>query len=191
MKPENVLIDRDGYPVIIDFGFTKYVPYLTFTLCGTPLYIAPEVILNCGHNYGADHWSLGCLIYELLCGYTPFYKDGMTQSDLFRAIVKGSFDMPLHVSDDGKNIIVGLLQRHRSRRLGSLSGGFDDLLYHTWLSLIDHEMLLLKDIKAPILPTIVDPFDASNFEDWSHQNDKAETKYPPLDVSEENIFCNF
>ena len=91
LKPENVLIDAQGYPKIVDFGFAKYVVEKTFTLCGTPLYIAPEVILNRGHNAGADHWSLGVMIYEMICGFTPFYSSGMDQAALFAAIVKGKF----------------------------------------------------------------------------------------------------
>ena len=76
---------------IVDFGFAKYVSDKTFTLCGTPLYLPPEVILNRGHNWGADHWSLGVLTFEMLAGYTPFYKEGMDQMELFRAIVKGRY----------------------------------------------------------------------------------------------------
>ena len=84
LKPENVLIDHTGYPIIIDFGFAKKLTDKTYTLCGTPLYLPPEVILNRGHNWSADHWSLGVLIYEMLFGDTPFYEDGMQQMDLFR-----------------------------------------------------------------------------------------------------------
>jgi serine/threonine protein kinase len=93
LKPENVMIDSTGYPVIVDFGFVKFVTDKTYTLCGTPLYIAPEVILNRGHDGGADHWSQGVLIFEMLTGETPFYEAGMDQMELFQKIVYGKFDM--------------------------------------------------------------------------------------------------
>ena len=73
--------------MIVDFGFAKFVKDKTYTLCGTPLYLPPEVILNRGHNSSADHWSLGVLIYEMIAGGTPFYRNGMAQMDLFRSIV--------------------------------------------------------------------------------------------------------
>jgi serine/threonine protein kinase len=196
LKPENVLIDAQGYPVIIDFGFAKYVLDKTFTLCGTPLYIAPEVILNRGHNYGADHWSLGCLIYEMLTGRTPFYEGGMDQSALFKAIVKGVFPMARGISNDAQSILLGLLTRNPNRRLGCPAthggnGNFDDILYHPWLCTIDHEALLLKDIPAPSVPKIKDPFDRSNFDDWSHVEDKRKVTYPKLKQSQELLFEGF
>jgi serine/threonine protein kinase len=199
LKPENVLIDAQGYPVIIDFGFAKYVVDKTFTLCGTPLYIAPEVILNRGHNYSADHWSLGCLVYEMLTGRTPFYENGMDQSALFKAIVKGTFTMVQNISIEAQSIISGLLTRNPNKRLGS-SGpfgnntdgtNFDDVLYHPWLNTIDHDALVLKEIIAPSIPKIKDPFDGSNFDDWSHVEDKRNIKYPKLKEADAKLFDGF
>ncbi|KAF5839684.1 kinase-like domain-containing protein [Dunaliella salina] len=74
LKPENMLVDGEGYVKITDFGFTKVVNGATYTFCGTPDYIAPEIILNKGHGPAVDYWSLGCMIYEMLHGLPPFYS---------------------------------------------------------------------------------------------------------------------
>lgn len=149
------------------------------------------MILNRGHNHGADHWSLGCLIYVLLAGVNPFYTEGMDQSTLFKAIVKGEFRMPKFVSDDAKSIIAGLLQRHPSRRLGTVGRGIDDLLNHFWLNLIDDDQLLLRELPAPYIPKINDPFDALNFDDWSKTDDKTKKEYPKLNEEKAKIFEKF
>jgi serine/threonine protein kinase len=207
LKPENILIDNAGYPIIIDFGFAKKLTDKTYTLCGTPLYLPPEVILNRGHNWSADHWSLGVLIYEMLFGDTPFYNDGMQQMDLFRAIVKGKFSIPEcnnekeAVSANVISIIKGFLTKDPAQRLGSLAGGEDDVLQHKWFSspidiygnndVIDFNILREKKIVAPVVPKIRNPLDASNFEDWRHLDDKTKTRFPKLDSQQEKVFADF
>jgi len=188
LKPENVLIDDTGYCVIIDFGFAKYVPTKTFTLCGTPLYLPPEVILNRGHNQSADHWSLGVLIFEMLTGDTPFYKEGMEQMDLFRAIVKGRYQPPANISEEAGSVIKGFLSRDPAQRLGSLAGGEDDIPEHPWFKAIDFQELQLKKITPPKVPKVKDPLDVSNFEDWSHLEDKSKMKFPKLSYAQKKVF---
>ena len=73
MKPENLLIASDGHIWLTDFGFAKKITDKSYTLCGTPEYLAPEIILGNGHNHGADWWSLGVVMFEMLSGYSPFY----------------------------------------------------------------------------------------------------------------------
>merc|ERR1712238_328781 len=83
LKPENVLIDKDWYPLICDFGFAKFVADKTYTLCGTPNYLSPEIIMNRGHDASTDHWALGILIYEMVAGENPFYYDGIPEIKTF------------------------------------------------------------------------------------------------------------
>jgi serine/threonine protein kinase len=184
------------YSVIIDFGFAKYVPdpMKTFTLCGTPLYLPPEVILNRGHSGSADHWSLGVMIFEMLTGDTPFYKSGMGQMDLFRSIVKANFTLPREFpKESGAGaIITEFLDKNPAKRLGSLADGEDGVAKHKWFTgVINFDELRKKAIPAPLIPQIANPLDASNFEDWSHLEDKTKKKFPKLPSDQAAIFDNF
>src|SRR5690349_6900407 len=75
LKPENLLLDEKGYLKVTDFGFAKIVTGRTYTLCGTPDYLAPEIVAGKGHGKGVDWWTLGILIYEMLSSYPPFYDE--------------------------------------------------------------------------------------------------------------------
>jgi len=185
----------------------------TYTLCGTPLYLAPEVILNRGHNHAVDHWSLGVLIFEMISGLcrsamlrpcifspsltlfnpgdTPFYKHGMEQMDLFRAIVKGSFETPSSLSPAAGSIVREFLMKNPTKRLGSLADREDDVYNHNFFSDINWEELRSKTIKPPHKPKIKDPLDTSNFDDWSHLQDKTLAKYPLLSSDDEKVFKKF
>lgn len=92
LKPENVLIDEDGYLKLTDFGFAKVVETRTYTLCGTPEYLAPEVLLNKGHGKPVDWWTLGILTYEMIAGIDPFNNaEPMT---IYTNILKGKIKFP-------------------------------------------------------------------------------------------------
>ena len=91
MKPENCLIDKLGYPKIVDFGFAKIIDSKSFTLCGTPEYLAPELVLGRGHTKAVDYWAFGILLYEMQSGYSPFSDpQGMDQVVICKNIVKGN-----------------------------------------------------------------------------------------------------
>ena len=85
LKPENVMIGEDGYLKMIDFGFAKVVTKRTFTICGTPEYIAPEILLNQGHGKPVDWWCLGVLVYEMLAGFPPFQDED--PMNIYRKII--------------------------------------------------------------------------------------------------------
>jgi hypothetical protein len=158
LKPENVMIGVDGYPVIVDFGFTKQVcKDMTFTFCGTPNYISPEIIKNAGHNAGADHWALGVLIYEMIAGEHPFFVDGMDQMMVFEAICEEKH-YPLStlkedVSEAAVDLVDELLEKEASQRLGMLAGKEGGILNHKWFKGLDLDQLRSKKAEAPWIPS--------------------------------------
>ena len=153
LKPENILIDKDGYPVICDFGFAKYVEDVTFTMCGTPNYISPEIILNKGHAAPTDHWSLGILIYEMVAGENPFFYDGMNQMELLENIVEEKYyPLPNEVSDECFHVVDGLLEKDSTLRLGNLKGRGKDIINKDWFKEFDLSQLRQKRYKPSFIP---------------------------------------
>jgi len=195
LKPENVLLDRDGYAVIVDFGFSKIVSDKTYTFCGTPLYLAPEIILSRGHDRGVDYWALGCLVYEMLFGTTPFYVRGIDQKGLFKRIVRGKWNIPRDhnkVNRSAIEFIWGMLQRRPAERLGCLAGGYRDIKNHTWLQEVNFGKLIKKQIQAPWVPDVDDPLDTSNFESLDDAEDEDFLKNKkPLTAKEQLVFQDF
>jgi len=190
LKPENVLLGNDGYCVIVDLGFAKIVADKTFTLCGTPLYIAPEVLLQRGHDKGADIWSLGILIFELVTGYTPFYQKGIDQGTLFKNISRCRYKLPSKLPSTATDLVSGILVRQSSKRLGCRAGGAEELRNHPWFENLDFEDLVAKSIKAPWTPNVKDAMDCSNFNDWSYL--EKDFKYEkPLPKDQQMFFKDF
>ena len=116
LKPENLLIDKQGHVKITDFGFAKVVQDKTYTLCGTPEYLAPEIIQSKGHNKNVDWWALGVLIFEMLAGYPPFYDDNPL--GIYQKIMDGYYEFPPHVEPKARDLVKSFLCADRSLRLG-------------------------------------------------------------------------
>ena len=164
LKPENLLFDADGYLKIVDFGFAKRVTDRTWTVCGTPEYMAPEIILNKGHDKAVDWWTLGILIYEMLVGFPPF--EGADPMALYKTIVANDVRFPTKVAPQPQELVKRLLSSDPAARLGSLKGGADDVKRHGFFKKIVWHSLLLKKIDAPYKPAIGSDTDASNFESF-------------------------
>ena len=116
LKPENILIDKEGYLKLTDFGFAKYCETRTYTLCGTPEYLAPEVLLNKGHGKPVDWWALGVLMYEMMAGQPPFEADN--EDDLFESILHDDVLYPVWLSKEAVSILKGFMQKNVGKRLG-------------------------------------------------------------------------
>ncbi|EPY76935.1 cGMP-dependent protein kinase 2 [Camelus ferus] len=132
LKPENLILDAEGYLKLVDFGFAKKIGsgQKTWTFCGTPEYVAPEVILNKGHDFSVDFWSLGILVYELLTGNPPF--SGIDQMMTYNLILKGieKMDFPRKITRRPEDLIRRLCRQNPTERLGNLKNGINDIKKH-------------------------------------------------------------
>ncbi len=118
LKPENILIDKNVYLKLNDFGFSKICENKTYSLCGVPEYLAPEIILNKGHGKPVDWWEVGVLLYEMIIGNSPFYDENPMM--IYRKILKGEINFPSGFDSDAQNLINHLLVADVSKRYGNL-----------------------------------------------------------------------
>uniref|UniRef100_A0A8C1J4K5 protein kinase C n=1 Tax=Cyprinus carpio TaxID=7962 RepID=A0A8C1J4K5_CYPCA len=166
LKLDNLLMDSDGFVRIADFGLCKEGMGhgdRTSTFCGTPEFLAPEVLTDSMYTRAVDWWGLGVLIYEMLVGESPFPGDD--EEEVFDSIVNDEVRYPRFMSPESVSIIQKLLQKNPEKRLGAGEQDANEVKRHRFFQGIEWEALLAKRVKPPFLPSIKAPADVSNFDE--------------------------
>lgn len=193
IKPENILLDKKGFVKIVDFGFAKRVKSKTFTMCGTPEYMAPEIFSRRGYNKAVDFWALGICFFEMCHGYTPFRDDKNDDHiQVCKNIVRNDYRYPKmsskgyqRLSKEGKlkrekkymerkRLVKALLRRDPRSRAGMTKNGVQQIKNEDVFSTIDFELLAAKKMKTPWKPKVRNDKDLNHF-----------MKYPEDEVAEE------
>jgi serine/threonine protein kinase len=152
LKPTNIMIDEEGHVKLIDFGLS--IPGFTETsvsnlFCGTPEYMAPEMLLKIGHNRSIDYYSIGILLYEMLVGIPPFYNND--RKTMYTSILKDEIKLFQHITKDAKDLILKLTQKEPLDRLGS-NYGFFEIKQHPFFRGVNWINVYDKKLKPPYIP---------------------------------------
>lgn len=149
LKPENILMDEDGYICLTDFGLAKVLDggAQAYSFCGTPDYLAPEILHEKGHSFPVDWWAVGILTYEMIVGFPPFYTGNNNNSKMYELIKKKPVYFPdperhqIKMSADCQSFISALLQKDPAKRLGT-KNGIKEVLAHPWFDVLDKDKIL-------------------------------------------------
>ncbi|XP_051156962.1 cGMP-dependent protein kinase 1-like isoform X2 [Leptopilina boulardi] len=180
LKPDNILIDKRGYLKLTDFGTSKIIgTSKSRTFVGTPEYVAPEIILNKGHDRAVDFWSLGVILYEILTGVPPFEDDNVLA--LYNKILKGinSTHNLRNIKENATDMILKLLRNNPIERLGYLQGGIMDIRLHKWYSSFNWSAVQNLSMPSPIAPNIRYHLDTRYFQKFPE-----DLEIPPDDFSD-------
>ncbi|KAH9904206.1 protein kinase-like domain-containing protein [Xylariomycetidae sp. FL2044] len=166
LKPENILLDANGHIALCDFGLSKAnltKNDTTNTFCGTTEYLAPEVLLDeAGYTKMVDFWSLGVLVFEMCCGWSPFYAEDTQQ--MYKNIAFGKVRFPRDtLSQEGRNFVKGLLNRNPKHRLGAQMDA-EELKRHPFFADVNWEALGRRVITPPFKPKLKSETDVSYFD---------------------------
>jgi serum/glucocorticoid-regulated kinase 2 len=188
LKPENVLLDDEGHIRLTDFGLSKESTQgqqLTHTFCGTPEYLAPEVIQGSWYGHAVDWWSMGTLLYEMLTGWPPFYNENLHV--MYERITRAPLNFPNDMSNEAKSLLTGLLQRDPRKRLGS-KDGMQDFKDHPFFASINWRELYEKKTPPPFIPeTTEGVLSTDNVDEEFKQELPQDTPVQPSDIPQDPV----
>ncbi|CAF0725640.1 unnamed protein product [Rotaria sp. Silwood1] len=168
LKLDNILLDAEGHCKIADFGMCKegiFDGKLTSTFCGTPDYIAPEILQELDYSFSVDWWALGVLMYEMMAGQPPFEADD--EDSLFESILRDEVLYPVWLSKEAVHILKSFMTKNPAKRLGCVAaqGGEEAIKRHAFFAgKIDWEALECRQVKPPFKPKVINHRDTSNFD---------------------------
>ncbi|XP_040408101.1 cGMP-dependent protein kinase 1-like isoform X2 [Cygnus olor] len=167
LKPENLMLDKQGYVKLVDFGFAKELERgeKTYSFCGTPEYLAPEMLRHEGHDFAVDFWMLGILIFEMLVGRAPFHS--ADPQKIYSRILDGIFSFPAFLSEAACSLIAKLCRRRPGQRLGNTATGIRGIKKHRWFGTLKWKKLALQQLEAPTLWLIKQGPPYTNFKRFS------------------------
>jgi serine/threonine protein kinase len=192
LKPENILLDDKGFIALTDFGlshdhFDSKDGMQTF--CGTPEYIAPELIRRVPYGKAVDYWSLGVLIFEMLAGYTPFYHANRKRN--FQNIVKLPLRFPSEFSDDARALLRGLICRNPAKRLGSGPCGAQEIMDHPFFGAVDWEKLYKRDVPVPFKPVVKSDGEVNNVPEFFKRQEVVDSVVSDAPIGKSHVFQGF
>jgi serine/threonine protein kinase len=198
LKPENVMLDAQGYPKLIDMGYAKRLlpeaEYTTYTFCGTPRYVAPEMIAAQGSSFGVDHWALGILLYEMMFGRNPFFTEHMDQMELFESICRDELgSLPDSCSMDVANLLTSLLAKDPNHRIGlTITGKGQSICRHKACSHFNLAAMKKMRLSVPWVLKIQNGVDSELYYDFSNTiDDFMLQELPKLTKREAALFESF
>lgn len=167
LKPENLMLDQLGYVKLVDFGFAKELERgeKTFSFCGTPEYLAPEMLRHEGHDFAVDFWMLGILVFEMLVGRPPFHS--ADPQKIYSRILDGIFSFPAFLSEAACSLIAKLCRRRPGQRLGNTASGIRGIKKHRWFGAIRWKRLALRQMEAPTVQLLKEGPPYANFKRFS------------------------
>ncbi|KAI9322476.1 kinase-like domain-containing protein [Dichotomocladium elegans] len=193
LKLDNVVLDTDGHIKLTDYGLSKsgmYYGTTTGTFCGTPEFIAPEILNDQMYTRAVDWWALGVLLYEMLVGQAPFR--GETEDEMFEAIMSDEIICPENLSKNAQSLLHALLQKDPELRLGSGKADSMQVRAHNFYENVNWDDLLAKRVSVPFLPTIRSRADTSNFDqEFTGQFPMLTPVQSPLSAQDQDLFYGF
>ena len=190
LKPENLLLDPEGHIRITDFGLSKENVQgdTVLSLCGTPEYLAPEIIKQQPYGKSVDWWSLGTLIYEMIMGLPPFYDSN--RKLMYHKILNAPLQKSPYMSPEAFDICSKLLERNPTKRLGY--GGYEEIQNHPWFKDIDWDALYRKEIEPPYKPSVKSAESTEHIDDEFVMVAPAVTPTPVnVVLTDQKAFANF